>query len=690
MATHAISSFKVKSVYNTFFPDLDVNTVDASSSRLVGQETNYAGDKIYSYRTLYQLSGELPEQLADKNANISKIVISYKVSKSSMTTSANIDCLFRLRAAGEVAAIGVATVSAIYKACGNGAALTSTLRVSPGATYESTVTITDSSAIASVMDHGIAFDFASNLNAAATIASAYATVVGVEITYENYYSPPEVSFSSAEIKQSITESCLVSWDYSQMSDASQSRVDLDIAGSDGVYESVLSDHALTAHQYTLSSDDYPVPYAIENNANIRLRAYSDRGVVSEYVTMPLILIFPSAQKMNPSGGETKLSADTIRLSWSIAAIDGEGNSYNVANNPTKFDLQYSINSGETWYDIAINYTAGKDGDTYYYDIPANTLPSGVITWRVRPYANGYVVNNYSQESFVVRVQASTSFVTCNGKPHPTVSWNSSSQIAYQVRFADYDSGAVYGSETSHTIPYFYADGNYPVQVRTQATDGAWSDWTEREYVTIQNVAPLDSITLTMQRTRHAVVASWVSVGTFDAYILYRNGIPVFVGTETTYTDVAAYAICSYYVRGIYASDYVQSDTVTVEARPEVDCIYDIQNAGWIPLKYSLQPRSRGYSETANVIYKYYVGRSAPVAYVDGTDERQLNVSYVFKSRADAERLRAAKGHIVIYKDTSGGRIIGILDSLSWDVTKLFAVSLRIVQVDYKEDVPYEA
>ncbi|MBO5256841.1 MAG: hypothetical protein J6C42_04980, partial [Clostridia bacterium] len=230
-------------------------------------------------------------------------------------------------------------------------------------------------------------------------------------------------------------------------------------------------------------------------------------------------------------------------------------------------------------------------------------------WRVRPYMEGIASPNYATGMFYVRVQASTSSVTCDGKPLPTISWTSSAQIAYQVRFADYDSGARYGTATSFTVPYFYADGYYPVQVRTQASDGTWSAWTELEYVQITNTTPSNTVTLTAVPTRHAVVLNWTDSGTAETYIVYRNHIPVYIGTDTTYTDIAANGECTYYVRAIQSKDYSQSGSVTVNAYPKTDCLYDFASMRWIPLKYSLQERSQNYSSSADVIYKKYAGRT---------------------------------------------------------------------------------
>ena len=77
--------------------------------------------------------------------------------------------------------------------------------------------------------------------------------------------------------------------------------------------------------------------------------------------------------------------------------------------------------------------------------------------------------------------------------------------------------------------------------------------------------------------------------------------------------------------------------------------------------------------------------------MDGTAERQLNVSYVFKTMEDADRVREALGHTVIFKDTRGRRIIGIFGSMTETVeARRVQHTITVVQVDYKEEVRYEA
>lgn len=534
-----------------------------------------------------------------------------------------------------------------------------------------------------------------------------ASSISFEVKYYTSDSPPDVSLTSPLHDDflayvSVTDPFKVTWDYIQPAGTSQSGFKLlyvysplEGAGDPQTFiDLVVSDQ----HAYTIQPSEWILPRGYTDRIVFWVKAYTKNNTVSSPVTTELNedsaafdLYFPHPYELSPGGNSVILSADVTRLSWKIK-FDCEEEGFSVTNEPTNFDIEYSTNGGESWKKLLDNGVVSRDGALYFYDVPANTFPSGVIQWRVRAYAGGKTIGTYEREAITASVQASTFSVTCDGKSLPTISWTSSAQIAYQIRFADYDSGARYGSETSFTVPYFYADGYYPVQVRTQASDGTWSAWTEMQYVQITNTVQANSITLTAGHTRHAVVLQWIDSGTSENYVVYRDHMPVYIGTDTSFTDIAANGKCTYYVRAIQPSrNYSQSNTVTLDVYPKTDCVYDFSSMQWIPLKYSLQDRSRNYSKSADVIYMNYAGRDKPVAFLSGHTVRQMSGSYVFKTEEEALRIQNAAGKTVIFKDTRGGKIIGILNNANITVLKkLYAVTFIVTETDYIEEKEYAA
>lgn len=580
-----------------------------------------------------------------------------------------------------------------YESVGNASTLT-TQSCSVGGSVSKTVEITDSNVIKKIMTYGLgAMSTNESLNKNDVIFDWVSCYAKYNLEYTNETIPPVVKLASATGSAMCQSGYSIAWTYSQFSDSKQNGVECDVDNHGTWVENFKFDSTQQAisgiRGTTMWAAKYPKISSPSEDINVRLRAVSAAGYWSEYATMVLTLKFPVCVPESPAGGENKLGGEDIVLTWSVSAVDGLA----IGSYPTKYDVDYSTNGGESWISLAKKATIERVAQKYSYTIPANTLPEGVIKWRVRGYvayslSGEYTIDYYGEETFVCKIQAGTSTVTCDGKPQPTIGWTSSAQVAYQVRFADYDSGAVYSAVKTHKIPKIYADGLYPVQVRTQASNGKWSDWTDIKYVQITNSAQSDAVTLTATVTTHAVALSWVDAGTSAKYIVYRDGMAIYAGTAKTYTDVGANGETKYFVRAVKTTGYyAQSAAVVVDATPQNDCMYDADNAVWIPLRYSLSQRVRNYSRMGQVVYKHYAGRTKPIAYNSGYVTRQMSAEYAFKTRDEALRLNNTVGRVMIYKDTRGGVLIGVVDDVRIAVyARIYSAQLTITEVDYNEEV----
>ena len=205
---------------------------------------------------------------------------------------------------------------------------------------------------------------------------------------------------------------------------------------------------------------------------------------------------------------------------------------------------------------------------------------------------------------------------------------------------------------------------------------------------ITNTAQTDALTLAATPTRHAVTLEIADAGTSEKYIIYRDGVAIYAGTAKTFTDVCANGETRYFARALKSNGYyAQSAAATVDATPKNDCMYDVEAAEWVPLMYSLSRRMRNYSRSGRVTYKYYAGRAKPVAYNPGYIVRQLSAAYAFKTCAEAERLNDAVGRMMIYKDTRGGVVIGIVDDVSIAVNpRIYSAQISLTEIDYEEEV----
>lgn len=397
--------------------------------------------------------------------------------------------------------------------------------------------------------------------------------------------------------------------------------------------------------------------------------------------------------VSPDADSVQITNNATTITWK-RIID---ENYNWYSEPSSISILYSKDDGATWQTLV----DGLAGSATSYTIPAGTMTSGSFMWRIVPkYVNDTLSaptqNSQATSRFVYRTNPTTSSVSCDGKPQPTVSWTSLEQKSYQVRFGDYDSGAVYSSAKSHTIPRFFADGNYPVQVRTQVASGEWSDWSETIYVAIANTAPEDVITLTAERDGDAVKLVWSCTydATYIQYIVYRNGVPIHKtdgGKKLAgYVDNLAVGESAYFVRGITAAkNYYQSATQTVDATPLTDLLYDVETGTYIRLRYTVSaPTTVTYSRQIGVSYQYFAGRTEPVAVVNGRIERSTTQTYGSRTRALADQIDGMVGRTVLFRDTRGGGIYGVIEQVQTVHGRIHSVTFTVREVWHNERVEY--
>ncbi len=355
---------------------------------------------------------------------------------------------------------------------------------------------------------------------------------------------------------------------------------------------------------------------------------------------------------------------------------------------THYDLQYSSDNGATWTTYA-NKVASANHECV---VTGGTLSSGTYYWRVRAYTqSGTVVSSWSQATVTVQTNASTSGVSCNGKPMPTVTWTASDQAAYQVKIGDdYDSGTVYSTTGSHRPARYFADNAYAITVRTQTSLGVWSAWTELLYVNIANTPGAD-ILLSTYQSGYGVGLTWVTDGNYDNYYVLRDGVPIGTTVGATFTDALTNGAHTYSILAPRSGgNYTMSNDSLQNVSLPFDIISTVDKLEWLPLKYALgSPITREYSESEAISYRYFAGRKHPVAFVAEQESNKVSLKYGFELPEEVEAIRALKGAVVVFKDRRGNRIIGMIDNINRSVGKYIDLSMSITQVDYNEEVAYD-
>lgn len=545
--------------------------------------------------------------------------------------------------------------------------------------------------------------------------------------YTSYYAPPIIDFTSredgdgwwfpkyypAEVSKAIEKPFEIALTYEQEKGQANTGYTVTMAkytgdgtttsSSDwGTAETIMTDVMPTDGKITIPTQYWRklterapnVFYGADGRAynyiQLKITAKSAKGAVSIPLTVQSKNYLKELELLSPPKDSVQITNAPLKIKWQL-----NGESY--LSTPSGFDLEVSYDDGATWAVVISNIS----GTLTEYTLPSETIGIGAVQWRMRQkFVDNTIVQPYtsakSESKFTGRANPTASGVSCDGLPQPTVTWESTEQKSYQVRFGDYDSGAVYSAAKSHTIPRFFADGNYPVQVRTQVASGEWSEWSETIYVAIANTAPEDVITLTAERDGDAVKLVWSCTydATYIQYIVYRNGVPIHKtagGKKLAgYVDNLAVGESAYFVRGITAAkNYYQSESKTVDATPVTDLLYDVDAGTYIRLRYTVSsPTTVTYSRQVGVSNQYFAGRTEPVAVVNGKIERSTTQTYGSRTRALADQIDGMVGRVVLFRDTRGGGIYGVIEQVQTVHGRIHSVTFMVREVWHNECIEY--
>lgn len=420
-----------------------------------------------------------------------------------------------------------------------------------------------------------------------------------------------------------------------------------------------------------------VPSTAELQWKVNVTFASGETAESEWATLTTIDSTSSCALVSPVS--TFIDGSTVnRFTWEHTIETGTAQS--------AYDLQYSIDNGVTWTDIASAVAA----ENQHCDVPADTLPAGTLLWRVRTYNADGAAGTWSDSATIV-VQAAPAaplITSVTATPRPEIAWQSSGQQAYQVTAGDYDSGLLYGTAKSFKVPVFLQDGPTDIAVRIQNSFGLWSSWA-RASVTIANASPGGEIALTTASANNAVTLRW-SGGAYKAYYVYRDGVPVARVLENVYVDRLAVGAHSYQVRGVEGEYYALSNTalgISVVRHAVIGAVN--ASDAWVPLecKRGGEPQHTIRSQ-ATVAYHFYDGRKYPVA--DIAEFESVSDDLAFTLRApEREAVMALVGKLVVYKDSYGALAIGILETASTSVRRRSDTEFALHRVAYEEAVSYE-
>lgn len=415
---------------------------------------------------------------------------------------------------------------------------------------------------------------------------------------------------------------------------------------------------------------------------VAITANSGVTTTSDWVTLSTADATPTAAPLSPVDTVIDGSKDVL-FQWQHSISTGTAQS--------KADLQKSTD-GSTWTTLATVTGAAKQ-----WTCPAGTLTSSIKYWRVRTYNADGIAGAWSDAAQIVVIAAPTapSIQIKSTGPRPSISWQTSEQEAYQVELDGKLSGGThYGTEKTWTSPAYLADGSHTVRVRVQNQYGMWSGWGAAA-LPVTNT-PGASITLTVQASSVADL-NWQTSGSYDFYLVYRNGKPIAKLTQTQYTDELSSGSTTYQVRGCFdgSGNYGLSGAVTATITTgQYVTLYGIASGKKVTLKHcglKNQPVQNAINRDIQYIFMY--GSTYPHAERSEFVTKKVGGTAVFLPGEDKAGFDALIGELVCLKTQSGEMVIGYLNETS-DTSRVnpdkSVVNFSIQQIDYAEVIDIDS
>lgn len=422
------------------------------------------------------------------------------------------------------------------------------------------------------------------------------------------------------------------------------------------------------------------------NSDTELMIFNSLEAASNKPSLSVVYedVPPSAPTPNDPIGDYKDNKAVVRFAWQYNS--------DVGGEQKAFDLQWSTDQAN-WTTVSLT-TANN-----YYDMPAGTLPSGNIYWRVRCYNEYDEVGPYSDIQYFYAIGAPAAPVI-NAIPsntaRPVVSWSAFSQQVYQLQVLSdntivYDSGIVPGiSVRQHKIKAWLEDGEYTVQLRTKDEYDLWSDWASTT-VTISTDKP-EKPSIALQRSAYGVEITGTG-------LVYRSDYDkdeyICIGmADGSYFDnaVRSKVEYKYFVRAISENDtYNDSDIKFIQAELRHTLIApmsDLTNVFAFTRSLNAPPK-RTYNHQPGGAFVEYAGRKHPVWEPTEHVNAAWQMSFYLKAWAEVEAFVALvdRKETVLYRDAKGRKVYGVLGNLSvTDERGGYSVSFTLTEVDHSEEV----
>lgn len=421
---------------------------------------------------------------------------------------------------------------------------------------------------------------------------------------------------------------------------------------------------------------FPADTFVEGSIEWQVEITANSGVVtaSEWMTTEIKEPVSSAVALSPMN--VIVDGSTAQtFAWEHIISNGTAQ--------YAFDLQTSPDAS-TWTTIRHAVTPKT-----MTEFAAGTFAAGDLWWRVRTYNLVGTAGTWSDpvRCIVLAAPATPPITADDTSPRFVLRWQQTGQQAYELKVDGVVIAKTFSAESIYRHNGYLEPGTHRVQVRIQNKYQMWSEWGAAN-LQIENVAG-EAIQLSAEGDNE-VALSWITAGSYDSFIVYRNGVKIAETVSSSYVDHFAIGETLYQVRGVYADSgyYTLSDTATVAISPKTLLIADVSNPVWIKLPLSTSSlRSAGLSASQSVTYTHYIGSGLPGAEIGEAVQKIYDIDCAFKA-TDLENIRqfeALLGKIVCLKTPSQRRIIGVMSQMSAKENFFYvAYSAPITEVRWEE------
>lgn len=418
--------------------------------------------------------------------------------------------------------------------------------------------------------------------------------------------------------------------------------------------------------------------------------HSRENTNAPYIEVVYEDVPPSKPTLNEPVRTYESNSSDIRFTWNYIS--------SVGGTQKGFNLQWSTDQ-ENWQAIS------QITEHTYCDIPAGTLPSGNIYWRVQTINEYDETSEYSDIAVFYSVGAPsvpTIYTVPNNTARPVISWTAFDQQIYQVQVLSgetvvYDSGEVPGINVrQHKATTWLADGEYTARVRIKNEYNMWSDWGSATFM-VSTTKP-EKPSFCVQATMYGI--ELYIQGGAEYFLVYRAEygsdeyacITKVVGNYHHDCSVKHGTEYLYFVRAVSASEtYADSEPKLAQARIKYSLIAPASDLTDVfTFKYSLNsPLERNYSRTLGGSSVEFEGRQYPVWIPNEHASASLSLKFFLQSWGAVEKFMRLYDHheTVLYRDIKGRKIYGFLSSLAVEEQREgHIVSFIISQVDYDEEL----